>query len=424
MQHAKKSKTNEQEIELRKRCAQLHQEGKSPTEIHKFLQRTRDWVYKWIERFKGNKAEWYLDESKEPKTKPKKIEPELESVIVNIRQELVKRDTPQTRYAFHGSVAIHQRLDEMGYEDKPHLSTIQRVLQRNHLIESKERIIDPSKPKIFYPDIRAQHPGHIYELDLVTPRYITGYGRVVSVNRVDICTSQANLDQYSSKGADSIIDFVVDDWKNYAKPQYLKLDNEASFRGSLIHSRTFGKLTRFCLNFGVEIIFIPFNEPWRNPFIESFNSRFNERLWLFQKFTDLRHLRQESRQFCDQHNHYQSYRKEHFSKQNLHGYTSTKFPENFVFDTATELPITNGRLHFIRLVDDKGFINILNEPIYVNKNLCSEYVWSTINTADQTLKIFYQAMEKMPRELVKTLDYKLREPVKKRIPVKQFLKCR
>lgn len=341
-------------------------------------------------------------------------------MIVNIRQQLVKRDTPQTRYAFHGAVAIHQRLDEMGYEEKPHLSTIQRVLQRNHLIEYKERIVDPNKPKIYYPDLRAEYPGHIYEFDLVTPRYITGYGRIVSVNRVDIYTSQANLNQYSSKGADSIIEFIVEDWKDYAKPQYLKLDNEASFRGSLMHHRTFGKLTRFCLNFGIEIIFIPFNEPWRNPFIESFNSRFNERLWLFQKFTDLNHLKQESRQFCNQHNHYQIYRKEHFSKQNLHGYTITKFPENFVFDSSTALPITKGRLHFIRLVDDKGYINILNEPIYVNKNLCCEYVWPTINTADQTLRIYYQAMEKMPRELVKILDYKLREPVKERIPVKHF----
>ena len=374
----------------------MHQEGKNPTEIRRLLQRTRDWVYKWVKRFKSNDPQWYLDESKEPKTKSNKIDSKLEAVIIKTRQQLVKRDTPQTRYAFHGAVAIHQKLDEMGYKDKPHLSTIHRVLQRNDLVEHKEHVTDPTKPKIYYPDIRAKYPGHIYELDLVTPRYITGYGRVVSVNRVDIYSSQANLNQYASKGVDSIIEFIVDDWKNYAKPRYLKLDNEASFRGSLIHTRTFGKLSRFCLNFGVEIIFIPFNEPWRNPYIESFNSRFNERLWLFQKFTDLNHLKRESQQFRDQHSHYQNYKKEHFSKQNLHGYTITKFPENFVFDLSTELPITPGQLHFIRWVDEKGYINVLNENFYVNKNLSSEYVWSTIHTKDQILTIYYQAAEQAP----------------------------
>lgn len=377
-------------------------------------------MYKWIERFKSNTHEWYLDESKEPKTKANKIDAELEAMIVQTRQQLVKRDTPQTRYAYHGAVAIHQRLDEMGYKEKPHLSTINRVLKRNHLVEHKQTTTDPHKPKIYYPDIRSRHPGHIYELDLVTPRYITGYGRVVSINRVDVYTGQANLNQYTSKGAESIIKFVAEDWKMFPKPEYLKLDNEAAFRGSLIHPRTFGKLTRFCLNFGVQIIFIPFNEPWRNPYIESFNSRFNERLWMFQKFTDISHIKRESRRFRDQHSHYQTYKKEHFSKQKHQGYTISQFPENFVFNPSTELPITKGKLHFIRWVDEKGYINILNEPFYVNKDLCCEYVWSTINTVKQTLNMYYQATDKAQRELVKTIDYKLREPVKNRIPVKQF----
>lgn len=341
-------------------------------------------------------------------------------MIVQIRQQLVNRDTLQTRYAFHGAVAIHQRLDEKGYKQKPHPSTIHRVLKRHNLIEHNERVVDPNKPKVFYPDLRAQHPGHLHELDLVTPRYITGYGRVVSVNRVDVYSSQANLDQYRSKGADSIIEFVVSDWKTYAKPTYLKLDNEAAFRGSLIHPRTFGKLTRFCLNFGVQIIFIPFNEPWRNPYIESFNSRFNERLWLFQKFTDLDHLKRESQLFRDQHNHYQAYKKEQFSKRGLHGYTVSKFPEEFVFDPSMELPITNGKLHFIRWVDEHGYVNILNESFFVHNDLTCEYIWSTINTTEQTLQMYYQATEQAPRELIKSIEYKLREPVKHKIPVKHF----
>lgn len=365
---------------------------------------------------------WYLDESKEPKTKPTKINANLEAVIIQTRQKLVKRDEPQTRYAYHGAIAIHQKLDEMGYENKPHLSTINRVLKRNNLIEHKETLADPNKPKIYYPVIRAQYHGHIYESDLVTPRYIAGYGPIVSVNRVDVYTSQANLDQYISKGADSIIDFASEDWKIYPKPAFFKIDNEASFRGSMFHPRTFGKLTRFCLNFGVQMIFIPFNEPWRNPYIESFNSRFNELLWLSRKFNDLDDIKRESKHFRDQHNHFQRYKKNTFSKQKHRSYTVNRFPGNFYFDPSNELPITRGKIHFIRLVDERGYINILNEPFYVNKDLCFQYVWATINTGDQQLVMFYQAAEHLPRTLIKTVEYKLREPVKNRIPVKQFCK--
>jgi putative transposase len=400
----------------------LHSHGRSITEIQRELGRTRPWVYKWIKRYQSKDSEWYLDESKEPKTKPRKIDAELEAVIIRTRQQLVKHDTPQTRYAYHGAVAIHKRLDEMGYKDKPHLSTINRVLKRNDLIDEKKYVRDPNKPKAYYPDIHALHPGHLYELDLVTPRYIAGYGRIISVNRVDVYTGQANLDQYTSKGADNIVAFCTEDWKIYPKPAFLKLDNEAAFRGSLIHPRTFGKLTRFCLNFGVQIIFIPFNEPWRNPYIESFNSRFNELLWTSQKFTGLDNIKQESKHFRDQHNNYQLYKKKHFSKQRLNGYTTTQFPANLAFELSTELPITKGKLHFIRWVDEKGYINILNEPFFVNKELCCEYIWSTIDTFEQKLFIYHQVAENAPRILVKSIDYKLREPVMEQIPVKHFHK--
>jgi putative transposase len=254
----------------------------------------------------------------------------------------------------------------------------------------------------------------------VTPRYITGYGKTVSVNRIDVYSAQANLNQYRSKGADSIISFTVEDWMGYGIPQYLQLDNEASFRGSLCHPKTFGRLTRFCLNFGVELIFIPFNEPWRNGYIESFNSRFNERLWLFQRFTDLKHLQNEAKQFRDKYNELQVYKKEHFSKQFLHGYTQHFFPESFKFNLETELPITNGKIHFVRLVNEKGYINILDEDFYINKDLSFEYVWATIFTKEQELKFNYQATKESENELIKTVSYKLREPVQDRIPVKQF----
>lgn len=200
----------------------------------------------------------------------------------------------------------------------------------------------------------------------------------------------------------------------------MQLDNEASFRGSLYHPKTFGKLTRFCLNFGVELIFIPFSEPWRNAYIESFNSRFNERLWLFQKFTDLEHLRIEAKQFRAKHNNFQIYKKKHFSKQGLYGYAKRFFPKSFKFDLSTELPITDGKIHFVRLVNEKGYVSIFNENFYINKDLSFEYIWATIFTKEQGLKISYQATKDSESELIKSVSYKLREPVKNRIPIKNF----
>lgn len=46
----KRYKNNEEEIQLRKLCVRLSNEGKNVTQIHKKLNRTQDWVYKWLKR--------------------------------------------------------------------------------------------------------------------------------------------------------------------------------------------------------------------------------------------------------------------------------------------------------------------------------------------------------------------------------------
>ena len=416
----KNSKNNEAEIQLRKLCVQLSAEGKNVTQIHRELNRTRDWVYKWLERSQSGQSDWYLDQSRAPRNKPGKIGKELEQAVVNSRIKLAKRDSPETRYAFCGAVAIHQELDNLGYRTKPALSTINRILKRNGLIANQKTKAKEKSSSKYYPHIKARHPGHLHQLDLVTPRYVRGFGVIISVNRIDVYTAQANLQQYQSKGADSVIGFIIDDWKTFGIPRYLQLDNEASFRGSLYHPRTFGKLSRFCLNFGVELVFIPFNEPWRNAHIESFNSRFDKMLWQSIDFKDLDHLRYESKKFRDKHNNYQEYRKNNFTKQIPRSYETRYLPESFTFDLTQILPITKGRLHFVRMVKENGSINILNEDFYIDRNLSFEYVWATISTQDHNLKIWYQPTKDAPKELLQTKSYDLREPVRDKISTKIF----
>ena len=172
----KSPKNNEEEIQLRKLCVQLSAKGKNVTQIHRQLNRTRDWVYKWLKRARSGQSDWHLDQSRAPHTKPGKIDKQLEQAIVNTRTKLAKRDTPETKYAFCGAVAIHQELDNLGYRNKPALSTIYRVLKRNGLTAKQHKDAKKKSTKTYYPQIKARHPGHLHQLDLVTPLYIKGFG--------------------------------------------------------------------------------------------------------------------------------------------------------------------------------------------------------------------------------------------------------
>jgi len=340
---------------------------------------------------------------------------------VTIRQELVQGQTPDLEYSFTGAIAIHQELAKRKFPAIPSLPTINRILKKRDLI-IKKRKGPKTKSRKYYPALAALYPNHRHEVDLVTPRYIAGYGKVVSVNRKDAFSGHANLQIYRAKGADEVIEFLIEDWKAFGIPDFLQLDNEASFRGGLCHPRSFGKLLRFCLNFGVQILFIPWEEPWRNPQIENFNGNFNRLLWKKKRFQDMEHLRAEASRFLAKINDYQDYKNDRFSDAQALSHTLRFFPASFRFDPETLLPITKGKIHFVRLVEQDGTIVILNERFEVDRNLSFEYVWATIDTGKQLLSISHQPSKDQKRTLIKEHKYQLREAVKNRIPVKDFCK--
>jgi len=75
------------------------------------------------------------------------------------------------------------------------------------------------------------------------------------------------------------------------------------------------------------------------------------------------------------------------------------------------LPITAGRIHFIRLVDADGQVVILNETWNVGWRLAGEYVWATVFLKEQVLCIYYRPSAQKPFRLIKSWQYKLNEPV-------------
>ncbi|MDR4498903.1 MAG: transposase [Candidatus Scalindua sp.] len=114
---------------------------------------------------------------------------------------------------------------------------------------------------------------------------------------------------------------LINDWKAFGLPRFLQLDNEASFREACIILRPLVNYLDSALNFGIDIVFIPFKEPWRNGYIENFNKRFNELLWQSKRFKDLKELRVESKKFEINITTIRKYKKDNFSQQYCKGYT-------------------------------------------------------------------------------------------------------
>jgi len=77
----------------------------------------------------------------------------------------------------------------------------------------------------------------------------------------------------------------------------------------------------------------------------------------------------------------------------------------------SEMPLTAGRVHFLRLVTAQGQITLLNESWPVGKRLAGQYVWATINIARRRLMIYHRQSDGARVRLVREFRYALHERV-------------
>ncbi|MGQ0602803.1 MAG: hypothetical protein ACT4QE_14050 [Anaerolineales bacterium] len=80
------------------------------------------------------------------------------------------------------------------------------------------------------------------------------------------------------------------------------------------------------------------------------------------------------------------------------------------------LPITAGRVHFLRRVQPEGTIRILNEDWRVGKRLAGHYVWATLITHRHTLEIWHRRNPHADWTLMKHSSYEIAEPVRRLQP--------
>ena len=93
---------------------------------------------------------------------------------------------------------------------------------------------------------------------------------------------------------------------------------------------------------------------------------------------------------------------------------------------AGRLPITAGRIHFMRKVNSAGFVELLNEPWLAGRRWIGEYVRVTVDTAEQRLTIWHQADAQADWRLIKTRCFRLKESVHDVLPAfrRNALRCR
>jgi hypothetical protein len=219
---------------------------------------------------------------------------------------------------------------------------------------------------------------------------------------MDLFSHRIYIESQRTKEDYQVASSLMRCWKVLGVPDFLQFDNEMSFHGSNKYPRSYGIVLRTCLHFGVQPIFIPVGEPWRNGTIEHFNT-YNKKFFRRQWFQSYAHLKRQSK-------HFQRFHNRHHRYSCLKGKTPNEFTRNadykpLMLGPNTKLPdldkIAEGNIVLIRFIRSDRKLDIFGEKFQVSKDLIYSYVKAVIVTKIHTLQLY------LGEELVKTFDYRL-----------------
>lgn len=380
--------------EERERIQAIEQylERKSASAVCASLGHSRKWLYKWLARHGTGAADWYKDGSRSPHFCPRRTAKEIEEIVKLTRLCLYNAAE------FCGPEAIRWRMEAEG-EIPPSTSTIKRILRRHDLTNKRTGRYEPKGKK--YPKLPATRPNDVHEYDFVGPCYLEGPIKFHSLNALDIVTRRCGVEALASKTG--TVEAVFSIWNRLGMPKYAQVDNEMVFYGSPTHPRGMGQFIRLCCLYGVEAVFIPIREPWRNGAVEKFNEHWLYKFFRRVQMEGMEDLRLESLEFETRHNSRYRYSP-------LGGHTPLQalaadgaklmFPAKL---PGRKLPKpSQGRYHVVRFIRSDGLLDVFGERFPMPAEAVYEYVTATIDVERERMSLRVCGQE------IGEMEYRLR----------------
>ncbi len=245
------------------------------------------------------------------------------------------------------------------------------------------------------------------------PHYLPGGSCVSCFNAIDVVSKYPVGAQYLSKRSEDAAGFLVQVWQQLGVPDYTQVDNESCFSGGFTHPAVLGRVLRLGLYIGTELVFSPIRHPESNGFVERFHQDYNQNVWHTFELLNLVSVQQHSAPFFEMYRQ----RRHHSALQGvspteLHERGSgRKLPRTFA--VPERLPLTEGRVHFLRAVSAESPISLLNLDWPVPKSQPAQGVWATLNftTKGARLRIYDAAPDAPKRFCWAEYPFVLKEAV-------------
>lgn len=389
-------------IKLRRMVRELFfKKGLRKKAIAKMKGVSRNFVIRWTKEERQDITE---DGRGWKKGKGRKWGEEVREKIKKIHDRL-KGD----KKAFYtGATAIEQEWRKEHPKDGiPPLRTMGQILKELGCTQGRKRDRHHGAARyLCYPEhtIYERLGGRVLEADFIGKKYLRGESE--PLNFVGFSFKKAPRMRYfkrmRSETGKELIRGCQEFFNRFEKPDYLKLDNGPAMIGSMSGKRTISRAVQYLLKERITPIFSVPRKPFSQASIEGNNSVFARKFWNRREFKNGREVDRQLEWFNDasqRYLEYQSLKEENKKRSKFHP-----------------------RIYFIRQVKEdeetrKGFIEILNEKVYVRSNYINYFVLAQWRLKSQKLLIYFE--KNLKPVLIKKISFKINPKSKDKL--KSFL---
>jgi hypothetical protein len=351
-------------------------------------------VQRWVRRAANDRIDRvaWLDRLRGGRRKKIATSLRMENLILGIRKQL--RD--KSDLGDHGAVMIQIVLKQRGLKKIPSVRTIGRILLRRGALDGRRRVRRPPPPKGWYlPRVAAKH-ADVDCFDFIEDLRLRGGADVNIMTAISLHAGLCASWVRSSWTANVTAETLIAHWRAHGLPQYAQFDNDTIFCGARQFPDSFGRVIRLCLQLKVIPVFAPPHETGFQAVIESFNGRWQQKVW--QRFM---HKDRDAIQACADRFTFAA--RQRAAPRIDAGPVRRLFPKNWKADY--QLPL-QGTVIYLRRTNHRGQVEVQRRTYLLDPLWTHRLVRAEVDLSNHQIR-FYRLRRRQPdqQQLIQTVPY-------------------
>jgi hypothetical protein len=336
----------------------------------------------WVRRAgqqRLDRVDWG-DESRRPRRTQRTSRATEDRVLATRRW--LKRSSALGEY---GAVAIARTVGARGDGHVPSVRTTGRILERRGALDRTRRVRRPPPPRGWYLPDGARAEAELDGFDVIEGLALAGGRRFEVLTGISLHGGLAAAWPMAWVSARAVVPMLVAHWRAVGRPQYAQFDNATIFQGAHQYRDAVGRVMRLCLGLGIVPVFAPVQEPGFQAGIESFNARWQAKVWARFRHRDLGSVCERSARYI----------------------AAARAPVPVGWELDLQRPL-RGTIVFLRRTDDAGSVHLLGRTFPVDRHWSNRLVRAEVDLAAEEIRVHaLRRREPADQPLLRRLGYAL-----------------